>query len=86
METSWLEPDATDIAVGSDGPDKQELAAEAVAKADKIVADRFLHAFVWERSTTRSRRVSSKRMPFTPTSARYCSDARRVVRERADRL
>lgn len=41
VETSWLEPDATVIAVGSDGPDKQELAAEAVAKADKVVADRF---------------------------------------------
>jgi len=33
-------PSATIIAVGSDGPNKQELAAELVARADKLVVDR----------------------------------------------
>ncbi len=35
-----LEPHATVIAVGSDGPDKRELATETLARADKIVVDR----------------------------------------------
>ncbi len=34
-----LRPGATVIAVGSDGPDKQELAAAVVAGADKVVTD-----------------------------------------------
>ncbi|MGD2217420.1 MAG: hypothetical protein PVJ64_11705, partial [Gemmatimonadales bacterium] len=37
---SALEPHATVIALGSDGPDKRELATEALARADKIVVDR----------------------------------------------
>lgn len=41
VKNVWLESDATVIAVGSDGPDKQELAPEVIAKADKVVADRF---------------------------------------------
>ncbi len=40
VEAGWLAPHATVIAVGSDGPEKQELAAECLAKADKVVADR----------------------------------------------
>lgn len=41
VQSAWLESDATIIAVGSDGPDKQELTAEVIAGADKVVADRF---------------------------------------------
>lgn len=40
VEASWLAHHATVIAVGSDGPEKQELAAECLANADKVVADR----------------------------------------------
>lgn len=36
---AWLDPDATVIAVGSDGPGKRELDAEALARAARIVAD-----------------------------------------------
>ena len=35
----WLKPGSTVIAVGSDGPDKQELDVDVLARADKIVAD-----------------------------------------------
>lgn len=40
VEASWVGPGATVIAVGSDGPGKGELAAELVARVDKIVVDR----------------------------------------------
>lgn len=40
IEAAWLRPDATVIAVGSDGPDKRELPTEALVRADKIVVDR----------------------------------------------
>lgn len=40
VEARWVAPHATVIAVGSDGPDKQELAPECLARADKVVADR----------------------------------------------
>ncbi len=40
IQAGWLAPHATVIAVGADGPDKQELAAECLARADKVVADR----------------------------------------------
>lgn len=40
IQAAWLTPHATVIAVGADGPDKQELAAECLARADKVVADR----------------------------------------------
>ena len=40
LERGWVRPGSTVIAVGSDGPDKQELSAELVAAADKIVVDR----------------------------------------------
>ena len=40
LQAGWLAAHATVIAVGSDGPDKQELAAECLARADKVVADR----------------------------------------------
>ncbi len=40
VRAEWLAPHATVIAVGADGPDKQELAAECLARADKVVADR----------------------------------------------
>ncbi len=35
----WVAPGATIVAVGSDGPDKVELAPELVAGADKVVTD-----------------------------------------------
>jgi len=40
VQADWLEPHATVIAVGSDGPDKQELAVECLVRAQKVVADR----------------------------------------------
>jgi ornithine cyclodeaminase len=40
VEASFLKPGVTIVAVGSDGPDKQELAVEVLERADKIVADR----------------------------------------------
>ena len=40
VRAEWLAPGATVVAVGSDGPDKQELAPEVLARADKVVADR----------------------------------------------
>lgn len=40
IQAAWLAPHATVIAVGADGPEKQELAAECLARADKVVADR----------------------------------------------
>ncbi len=39
VRAAWLKPGATVIAVGSDGPDKQELDVDVLARADKIVAD-----------------------------------------------
>jgi ectoine utilization protein EutC len=39
VRAEWLKPGVTIIAVGSDGPDKQELDVEVLARADKIVAD-----------------------------------------------
>ena len=35
----WLEPHATVIAVGSDGPAKQELALDVLLRADRVIAD-----------------------------------------------
>jgi len=40
VQAGWLAAHATVIAVGSDGPDKQELAAECLARASKVIADR----------------------------------------------
>jgi ectoine utilization protein EutC len=39
LRAQWLKPGVTVIAVGSDGPDKQELAVDVLLRADKIVAD-----------------------------------------------
>ncbi len=39
LEASWLSPHATVVAVGSDGPEKQELAVDVLARADRVVAD-----------------------------------------------
>jgi ornithine cyclodeaminase/alanine dehydrogenase-like protein (mu-crystallin family) len=39
VRAEWLKPGSTIIAVGSDGPDKQELDVDVLARADKIVAD-----------------------------------------------
>jgi ornithine cyclodeaminase len=39
VKADWLKPGGTIIAVGSDGPDKQELDIDVLARADKIVAD-----------------------------------------------
>lgn len=40
VRADWVEAGTHITAVGSDGPDKQELEVEVLAKADKIVADR----------------------------------------------
>jgi ornithine cyclodeaminase len=40
VRAAWLRPGQHLTAVGSDGPDKQELEAAVVARADKVVADR----------------------------------------------
>jgi ornithine cyclodeaminase/alanine dehydrogenase-like protein (mu-crystallin family) len=40
VEASFLKPGATVVAVGSDGPDKQELEVGVLERADKIVADK----------------------------------------------
>jgi ectoine utilization protein EutC len=39
VRAEWLKPGVTIIAVGSDGPDKQELDIGVLARADKVVAD-----------------------------------------------
>lgn len=39
VRAEWISPGACIIAVGSDGPDKQELAVDLLARADRIVAD-----------------------------------------------
>lgn len=40
VEADWIVSHATVIAVGSDGPDKQELSPELLGRADKVVVDR----------------------------------------------
>ncbi len=39
VRAEWLAPGAHVTAVGSDGPDKQELYPEVLARADRVVAD-----------------------------------------------
>jgi ornithine cyclodeaminase/alanine dehydrogenase-like protein (mu-crystallin family) len=39
VEASWLAPGSLVLAVGSDGADKQELHADVLARADRVVAD-----------------------------------------------
>lgn len=39
LEASWLPPGGLVVAVGSDGPDKQELHTDVLARADRVVAD-----------------------------------------------
>jgi ornithine cyclodeaminase len=39
VQAEWMATGALVIAVGSDGPDKQELDVEVLARADRIVAD-----------------------------------------------
>jgi ornithine cyclodeaminase len=40
VQPEWIAPGTHITAVGSDGPDKQELAVGVLAKANKVVADR----------------------------------------------
>jgi ornithine cyclodeaminase len=40
VDAAWVEPGTHITAVGSDGPDKQELDFAVLAKADKVIADR----------------------------------------------
>jgi ornithine cyclodeaminase len=40
VRAEWLRPGTHVTAVGSDGPDKRELEAAVLARADKVVADR----------------------------------------------
>lgn len=39
LQAAWLAPHATVVAVGSDGPEKQELAVDVLARAQRVVAD-----------------------------------------------
>lgn len=39
LEGAWLQPHATVIAVGSDGPEKRELDAEVFQRAQRVVVD-----------------------------------------------
>lgn len=39
VRAEWLDGAATVVAVGSDGPGKQELAAEVLVRADKLIVD-----------------------------------------------
>jgi len=39
IKADWLRPGQTVIAIGSDGPDKQELEATALGRADRVIAD-----------------------------------------------
>jgi len=39
VRAAWLRPDATVIAVGSDGPEKVELEPAVLGRADKVVVD-----------------------------------------------
>lgn len=39
VEAGWLRDDATVVAVGSDGPEKQELATDVLGGAGKVVVD-----------------------------------------------
>lgn len=39
VQADWLAPDATVVAVGSDGPEKRELAPEVLRRAGKVVVD-----------------------------------------------
>ena len=39
LQAEWLEPGVTVVAVGSDGPEKQELAVEVLGGAGKVVVD-----------------------------------------------
>jgi ornithine cyclodeaminase len=40
VEASFVKPGATILAVGSDGPDKQELEVAVLERADKVIADK----------------------------------------------
>ncbi len=40
VEASFVRPGATILAVGSDGPDKQELEVAVLEQADKVIADK----------------------------------------------
>lgn len=40
VQEPWVGPGATVVAVGSDGPGKQELSAELILAADRVVTDR----------------------------------------------
>jgi ornithine cyclodeaminase len=67
LRAEWLAPGTTVIAVGSDGPEKQELDVEVLARADLIVADSLpqclrlgeIHHAV-ERGAIRREKVSSE--------------------------
>jgi ornithine cyclodeaminase len=39
VHAGWLEPHATVLAIGSDGPAKQELSVDVLLRADKVVVD-----------------------------------------------
>ena len=40
IQDDWMASRATLIAVGSDGPEKQEVAPRVLQRADKVIADR----------------------------------------------
>jgi ornithine cyclodeaminase len=87
LRAEWLTPGALVIAVGSDGPDKQELDVGVLASADRIVADSLPqcarlgevhHALsagvIAERDVTELGAITSGRAPGrrTPTETIVC--------------
>jgi ornithine cyclodeaminase len=87
LRAEWLTPGALVIAVGSDGPDKQELDVGVLARADRVVADslpqcarlgEIHHALaagvIAERDVTELGMITSGRAPGrrTPTETIVC--------------
>jgi ornithine cyclodeaminase/alanine dehydrogenase-like protein (mu-crystallin family) len=87
LRAEWLTPGALVIAVGSDGPDKQELDVGVLARADRVVADslpqcarlgEIHHALsagvIAERDVTELGQITSGRAPGrrTPTEMIVC--------------
>ncbi len=87
LRAEWLTPGVLVIAVGSDGPDKQELDVGVLARADRLVADSLLqcarlgeihHALsagvISERDVTELGQITSGQAPGrrTPTETIVC--------------
>jgi len=70
LRGAWLKSDATVIAVGSDGPGKRELAADALQRADKVLAD----------SLAQSRRLGE--LQYAPRQLRVHGELGAVLTDR----